>query len=229
MSTVVKHLIGSVTEANDDWRKTVVLGGSGKVIAGYAQTQAMPGPCSPGWFSGESTLILGVEAKPKELSTTVTQIEWHIPVPPSDMKGYDAGFMVIATKRVFGGLHSAVFGAKVDVFLNDITKEDFKLEVIPPQHSDYFHRPIIPDSLPRIAPLDRCGTIYAWPLDEHDLNLTSPNQIVRVRTGRNATWDVDYVAIVLNVRRRRLRGTVWRTAEVVAAAILGALATRFLG
>ncbi len=228
MSNLVQDLGGLFTEMQDCWKRSILDGAKGKIVAGYAVTQPAPGNCSLGWFSGRTTLILGNGAKPQGAAPVLTQAEWPLAVPAKMMRKCEIAFLVIAAKRPLGGLHSHVCGAQAAVLINDHLKEDLKLEAKPPNHGDYFYRPPLPEDMPHLRPFNQCGTVCSWALEKSDLDPSLPEQKVSVRIGPEASWDVDYVALLLGAPHRCLRASVRRVAEWFASGAVGALATRLL-
>jgi hypothetical protein len=99
--------------------------------------------------------------------------------------------------RRFGGLHSRRFDKRVDVFVNGKQVDGFALRVRAAGHSDYFHRPPLPQKLPLKPPFLDCQTLYAWPLTNGYLRKNAKRQKVTLRIDREAGWDIDHVGLLL--------------------------------
>lgn len=193
----------SIVSSDDVWRIFQVLGSSFSIQSGIASTIQEANGKPIGYFSGESTVILGSgEATIRQVDTE-TQASWRIAIEPFWLQNFMRGFLVFGCLRYFGGVHSCLYGAQVEIFFNDKCIDKFGLKVIPPNHSDYFHRIEIP-KLPDLWPLSGCQTTYAWPIQK--IGFTSDLfQTVRGKIDKEVSWDIDYVAIVCKAEKLQQR------------------------
>jgi hypothetical protein len=181
---------------NGAWRSFLVDGSSFELKSGIASTLQNPNGCSQGWFSGGTTIILGSgELKEGTKRNRKTSGVWRIKTEPDCMEKYRMGYLVIGCLRFFGGLHSAKRGSQVEIQFNGKYIDSFSLLVIPPEHSDYFHR-IPKPNLPDIWPISACQTVYAWPIQKA-LVAADGIQTVTIEIDKDVSWDVDYVAFVV--------------------------------
>jgi len=178
---------------HEPWSTAVCRGSSVVVESGHAVTLANAGAVAEYWLSGETTAILGAAPLQPEGIDDSTTAHWNITLDPSNIQHFSRGFLIVACLRRFGGLHSVVVNSRADVWLNQSRIDGFALRVIPAEHSDYFHRPAVPDN-PQVAGFLDCQTIYAWPILKPSLNVNG-SQRVRVRIDKQVRWDVDYVAL----------------------------------
>jgi TIR domain len=147
------------------------------------------------WFSGKSTVVLGANASGSDANSTETVAAYDLPVDPTCVRHFRRGFLVVACLRYFGGLHSTEINRRADVVLNDRVLDGFALRVIPPNHSDYFHR--IPRAeLSPLGPFPPCQTVYSWALQKSSLAFL-PIQRVTLRIDPGVRWDIDYVGLLL--------------------------------
>ena len=141
---------------------TIKYGSKFELLSGHAGTKDKPKNCKEGWFFGDSTVILGYEAKQPDEPLQETVAEWTIEVPRKLLKKSVNQSLLIAAVRRFGGLHSGTYGSRVKIFINNKIIEDFSLKDIPSGHSDYFHRVPILRNLQDIEKLESCNTVYSW-------------------------------------------------------------------
>lgn len=181
----------------DNWIAFDVDGTAATVETGVAATLTTGANLPSYWFSGDSTLVLGVSPSGPGLPPTETVARWDLTVDASAVSRSQRAFLVLACLRYFGGLHSYREGARADIWLNDRQVDGFALKIIPPGHTDYFHRPPLPD-VPCIADFRDCQTLYAWPVQKTSLHSDRP-QTVRVRLQPDVHWDVDFVALLLQL------------------------------
>ncbi len=181
------------------WRVFQVFGSALTLEQGVASTSVAPNHCDPAYFSGESTAILGTGELQHGSAFDDTRSVWQVSLEPYWLQHFSRGFLVFGCLRYFGGTHSRRYGARVEVILNDRHIDKFGLKVIPPNHSDYFHRIEI-QKLPDVWPLAACRTIYAWPILKSNL-IASLTQRVAVQIEKDVSWDIDYVAIVCQAER----------------------------
>jgi len=200
------------------------VAGSGAKVQGVGATQAEPLQCNDCWFSGPQTLILGDGHLPTSETQNKTTAFWKIPVDRSIVQDVTGGFLVITCKRMFGGLHTMRSGAIAKVFLNDHPQDIIGLKDQPDGYSDYFLRMPLPPSLSAAldSKLSSCTTIYAWSIDQKQLN-TNRLQIVRAEIDSKVSWDIDYVALILRVKRRKVKGWVLSGLLLIAGAAITAL------
>jgi HNH endonuclease len=191
----LNHLDISV---NEEWRAFQVPGSSFKLQYGIASTIENLNHCSKNWFSGNFTAILGAGAAvTKKRIDQKTLASWQIELTKYWEDNFKKGYVIIGCLRYFGGLHSDEYGAHVAIYFNDKPMDEFSLMITPENHTDHFHRIPIPGQLSDIDiwPLSTCQTIYAWPIQKHNL-VKDDFQIVSVEIDENVSWDIDYVAIV---------------------------------
>ena len=191
-------MIENSGSSNAPWRVFQVSGSALKLESGVASTIENPNSCDPGWFSGESTAILG-SGELQEDSLTGTRATWNVALDPYWLQHFTRGFLVFGCLRYFGGAHSKEYGAEVEVILNSRYIDKFGLKIKPPNHSDYFHRIETPQ-LPDVWPLAACRTIYAWPILKTSL-VAKGVQEVTVQIVKNVSWDIDYVAIACQAEK----------------------------
>ncbi|WP_319587870.1 ATP-binding protein [uncultured Desulfobulbus sp.] len=176
------------------WKAFIAEGKAVALKSGVASTLNKLNGCSKTWFSGDMTVILGAGEIRNKKNAGRTTGTWSIQIDSEYLDNYQKGYLVIGCLRFFGGLHSAHYGAKVEVLVNDKYIDGFSLMVKPPEHTDYFHR--IPHAnLPDIWPLTACRTLYTWPLHKNSLNLNGLQNIT-VTIDKEVSWDIDYVAII---------------------------------
>ena len=218
-----------MTTVGGEWRVFSVAGADAKLESGVAVSARAPGDSPPYCFSGRTTIIIGGRPNAKEELPAESIASWEIPVDPPSIRNASRGFLVVACMRYFGGLHSARIHARVDIWLDDQQVDGFALRIMPPDHSDYFHRVPIPD-LPKLPPFAPCQTIYAWPLRKEDLAPLSRHR-VRVRLERDVRWDVDYVSLLVHVmppRHRVFLSHSWED-KPTARALADGLSARGVG
>lgn len=172
-----------------------MYGSQAQLESGIASTLRAPRGCPLSWFSGNSTIILGAGDAADDEVHDKTVASWDIAVDPEWIQNLERGFLIVACRRYFGGLSSQKYGAEIEIFVNDQHVDGFGLKVIPPDHSNYFHRIPTPE-LPDLWPLSGCQTVYAWQVLKDQLT-ESGDQTVTVRIERNVNWDIDYVAFAL--------------------------------
>jgi len=200
---------------DEEWRAFQVVGSSFHLKSGIASTVREPNGCPDSWFSGDSTLILGSgEVQEKNNSKTVAL--WKITLTPYWRHHFEKGFLVVGCLRYFGGLHSKLYGAQVEIIFNRTPIDGFGLMIIPENHTDYFHRIPAPQQLPNIWPLSACQTTYAWPI--RNVNLSSTDvQTITIEIDKDVSWDIDYVAIVCQAKvlpKRVFISHNWKDKEV---------------
>lgn len=184
---------------DNNWRLFVSEGSGATLNSGHAVTSSTGTHCPPYWFSGDTTIILGANPSSDGESQSETVALWRIHVDTSSLRRFSQGFLVVACVRHFGGLHSYKRDSRVDIFLNERQIDGFALRIKPPDHSDYFHRVPVPDSLPSLTPISACRTIYAWSLPKGILGRTE-KQTIKIRIDRGVRWDIDYVCLLLQTR-----------------------------
>jgi hypothetical protein len=180
-----------------------VEGSKATLTRGTAVTAQSAADCPPYWFSGDSTIILGAGQILSEQAASDTLATWYIPTAIPTAHHFKRGHLVVACLRYFGGLHSYQKDSRIDVFVNDNLIDGFALRIIPPDHSDYFHRIPVP-VLPNVSPLAGCQTVYAWPLRKYLLAF-GIFQKIAIRIDKGVRWDVDYVGLLLESQKTRPR------------------------
>lgn len=179
----------------DNWLAFEVDGSAATIETGAAATLETGTVLPSYWFSGATTIILGVSTAAPGGLLGDTVARWDVTVELSASDRWQRGFLVFGCLRYFGGLHSHREGARADIWLNDCQVDGFALRIIPPNHTDYFHRPPLPD-VPPVSGFRDCQTLYAWPILKNAL-LTDRLQTVRVKLQPDVRWDVDFVALLL--------------------------------
>lgn len=185
------------------WNTTLVQGSDLMLKSGRAGTAKHGGDYTQESFSGESTAILGAPNVPAMVSGAQTEVSWEVPIDPLYVRNFKQGFLIISCLRFFGGLHSQFYNSRAAISLNGGSVDWVDLRIQPEHHSDYFHRPPIPE-FPKIARLADCPTLYAWRIPKEKLK-DAPNQTVGVSIDWNVWWDIDYVGLVLNAMVPRSR------------------------
>lgn len=212
----------------ENWVTFDVRGSDARVERGGAVTVGTKSALPSYWFSGDTTIILGA---PKKLDTPVgeTVARWDLFVNPSTIHRCQRGFLVIACLRYFGGLHSHREHSRADIWLNEQQIDGFALRIIPPNHTDYFHRPPMPD-VPCVSAFRDCQTVYAWPILKKVLRLDG-HQSVKVKIERDVRWDIDFVALVLqegNALHKVFLSHTWED-KPTARALAAKLSERGIG
>lgn len=210
------------------WRLFVKKGSDAQLIAGNAATAAHNRGCPRFWFSGATTIILGGAEVSPDLQTdpSETAAQWNIQVDPQSIHRFSQAFLIVACIRYFGGLHTDQYDTRADIFLNAQPIDGFALCVRPPQHTDYFHRPPLPE-IPRISPISGCQTVYAWSLLKHVLNETGDQQ-VRIRIDHAVRWDIDYLGVLIQTKNNEPKVFLsysW-TDEIIAKKLVESLEDR---
>jgi len=177
------------------WRQSLTLGSTATGSDGIVATLASRYEHPPGSFSGSTTAILGAATPTlmKKISKTVAT--WALESPIRQTDTWIQGYLVVACIRGFGGLHSSVRSQKVDLHLNEMPFDWFRLEIVPPGHDDYFHRPVIP-AIPRLKEIAACQTIYIWPVTPEKM-IWNRQQTLSVTIGNRVRWDIDYVGLII--------------------------------
>ena len=227
MTSIIRKLKNSMCEERENWVVKCTQGSQGKAISGYIATKNCPSECNPAWFPDYSTAIIGKEAKPLGSCSCWTEIKWEIDIPLDLIMSSVKHYIVIATKREFGGLHSRERGARVQIWINGKQKEDFSLKFSPEGYSDYFYRQQLSSSVPLQNDIEYCKTVYVWQLEKRDLDLSSGHQIISVRIDPESTWDIDYVALQLKQIQNKWFPKV-KTAIFLLAAICAILSLFFM-
>lgn len=176
------------------WFRAESTGVGGRLLEGRAGTRDRPDGHRPESLGLPTTIILGWPDPPQHPDRAASVVEWTITtnVPVAAIR---SAFLVVGCTRYYGGLHSREFDGRVTIHVNGETIDGFGLRKSHPDHSDYFHRPTLPQ-LPELGrDLDRCQTLYAWPIRPELLDDRA--QVVRLRVDGDTRWDVDRVAILL--------------------------------
>jgi hypothetical protein len=182
-----------ISADDEQWSTATARGSTAVVEAGSAVVLNAAGTVPEYWFSGHSTAILGAASDQPEGLDEPTLAYWTLALDARSILHFRRGFLVIGCLRRFGGLHTNVVNSRADVWLNDTRIDGFALRVIPTEHSDYFHRPAVPDN-PHVSGFMDCQTIYGWPVQKPALN-SGGAQRIRVRIDKGVRWDVDYVGL----------------------------------
>lgn len=195
-------------------------GSKTETLNGYAATKLNPRDFDIHYFSSDSTLILGSRLG-------ATEATWEIDLKKKDVSAIESGFLAIGCVRIHGGLHSRKRSTSARIYLNDHPRDQITLKAGAEGHTDYFHRPLLPE-FPLLWPISACSTLYAWAVDTRHLREAS-SQIVRLELDRHVTWDIDHLALVLFSSKRELRDGVKEILLLIAGAFLGAIAALLLG
>lgn len=177
------------------WQEFVANNATAAILSGGAVTAATGTNCPAYWFSGPSTLILGRNPRPGSDPTTATIARWDIAVDQGAIASMQRAFVVIDCIRNFGGLHTRRKDAWAWIWLNAQCVDAFTLCVRPVGHSDYFHRPPVPE-FPRCLAFADYQTIYAWLIPRHAL-ANQANQELQVKIDPEVRWDIGHVSIVI--------------------------------
>lgn len=174
------------------WRWSFVNGSAYSLQSGIASTVSQKNGCHEGWFRGETTVIVGA-GEASGCKNVKTRVNWNINTDFCALEKFQVGYLFIGCVRRLGGLHSGKFGAQVDILLNENPIDNFSLMLTPEGHTDYFHRPAIPD-LPTIKPISSCETQYTWTIQKCELLENA--QTVTVVIENKISWDIDYVGFL---------------------------------
>jgi len=229
MFGLISMMSSPSTSLDEDWRCFSALGIDAEVERGTSVTAQTGLDCPPYWFSGDTSIILGGSPRRDEPSVSETIASWSVSVDTATIQHFRSGFLVVACLRFFGGLHSYKRDSRADVFVNDQQIDGFALRIIPPDHSDYFHRIPVP-TIPDVWPLSGCQTLYAWPLRRENLDLAGRQQI-RIRIDQDVRWDIDYVGFLVRVGKRPPRVFLshnWEDKDI-ARALASKLSARGIG
>ncbi|NQZ65013.1 hypothetical protein [Crocosphaera sp.] len=172
------------TEDSDVSKIFSTIGSSCHHISGVVSTKSSPNHHNNNLFD-ETTVILGKKE--------VTKASWKIPMESKYIEGFERGYLTIAARRTFAGLHSKRCGAKVLIELNNKSVDTFELLIIPEGHTDYFHKNVKLTQTNIGEPLKH-HTIYIWPITKEHL-MTPSDQTITVTIEKDVYWDIDYVAI----------------------------------
>ncbi len=181
-----------------NWNISLLKGSDLNIVEGITGTEENRNGHPKGSFSGNTTAILGASSRTDSFGIDSTIVKWSIPLPLKAIMDFEKGYLVIASKRRFGGLHSKDYDGRTDIELNEKNIDSFGLRIIPQEHSDYFHRPPLPNNFPKIKPLNNCQTIYTWDLWNDRLAFL-PFQELEIKIGRTVRWDIDYVGIIYSI------------------------------
>jgi len=187
---------------NKKWCKSLVYGSQLQLENGVAGTIQSPIGHPLASFSGTMTAILGAAG-----NGTPTEATWSIKFDQDFIHHFERGFLVIGCLHYFGGLHSTTCNARAEISLNHQVIDGFNLRIIPPDHSDYFHRIPTP-TLPDMSPFSDCRTTYAWPILKEKLVL-SEYQTVSITIDSNTWWDIDYVGFLFCTDRVEVSVVHW--------------------
>ncbi|MBU0716830.1 MAG: hypothetical protein KJ749_01145 [Planctomycetes bacterium] len=183
--------------------------------------------CSPGWFSGPETVILGSDIDCPAGERGHTFAMFSIKTEPSVLQHAVDVRLIIACRRRFGGLHTREQGARARLLLNRYNLDYFGLKTIPDSHTDYFHRDDrpLPIKLPEIS---GCSTLYQWSVPKNALLRDSAVQELEIRLDPAVRWDIDYVAILCATGRRKLSPIAERVFQFVVLVVVGGVAVGVL-
>ena len=187
---------------NPRWAASVVGGSSYKLGAGHAGTQLAPGSHRPEFYSGDTTVIIGVDSSAPSGRPKASKVSWLIPTSRPLLASNKRSFLAVGCRRYFGGLHSRTYDRGANIFLNGSAIERINLRIRPDLHSDYFHRMPLPEQFPDIGPFSECSTVYAWAIPTRRLNSHTTYQQVTIELEPNVTWDVDYVGLLYQAPHR---------------------------
>jgi len=156
----------------------------------------------PSWFPFETTVVLGDSGKANPCNPAESTLaHWTIRTAEFPIHFYSRGYLLIASLRRFGGLHSPTFLDRVEIRLNTKVLDGFELAVIPAGHKDYFHQAPYPD-VPKVLPFSECENIYAWPIPKSHM-ADKPEQLISIRLDRDAKWDIDFIGFLFELPPNR--------------------------
>lgn len=213
-------MLNFLYETETEPHQWVLPGSQAASVDGFAATRRNPRDFDPGFFNSSSTLILGSREGP-------SAAQWEFHIDSSSVRDAQGGYLVVACERVHGGLHTKEYEKAARILFNRRQKDYIRLKAVADQHTDYFHRPVGPD-LPKVWPISFCATVYAWPLSKEDF-VSGQSQTVGITLDSHVLWDIDYVGVVINRSRRKLREGVKEVIFLIIGAILGALASLLTG
>lgn len=185
---------------SDNWEYYILDGSEFSSIKGNLVTIKDKANCPNYWFSGETTVVLGRTGNPELIDNIETVCSWEIINKHRDIQYIESCYLFIGCIRHFGGLHSAVYNSRVDIYLNKNQVDGFALRVIPESHSDYFHR--IPESViqkPKV--IKDCKTIYSWTIHEDFLSENN-KQTIELRLDKYVYWDIDYIGLAFKLKKK---------------------------
>lgn len=177
-----------------NWKSSILKGSHYLDYEGIIGLESELNGHPSGSFSGDTSIILGASSRTDSFGIKQTTVKWNIPFQSKSIMDYDKGYLVIACKRKFGGLHSKDYDGRVKIEINGMNIDSFGLRIISDDHSDYFHRPEIPSEILKIKPFKDCQTIYTWDLWSDRLKF-KPFQELKVSIGNTVRWDIDYIGI----------------------------------
>lgn len=189
------------TRRKPHWEIAVVPGSSGEILEGRAGTARAPSGHPATSFPATSTVILGYPTQTPKAGLSSTHAAWKLSLARQARTRFHHGYLFVSCLRRFGGLHSRKFDARVEVLLNASPIDGFGLRVKPPGHADFFHEVNAASPPPR-TPIGRCETVYSWSLVAEQL-ADAPEQVVEVRLDPAARWDIDYVALAIQLDSQR--------------------------
>jgi len=184
------------------WWSTSVSGSSLRLVAGVAGTRDSLNGHDPSWFPLLGTAILGDSGKANPRNPAEhTLAHWTISTNDFPCRFCPRIYLVVASLRRFGGLHSPTFLDRVEIRMNESVLDGFELAHRPDGHLDYFHQMPFPD-VPRLKPFSDCENVYAWAVPISHL-VEGPEQEVSIRLDRDAKWDIDFLGLLFELPKQR--------------------------
>jgi len=211
--------MGLVFEKTEQVTRTVTTGSQARLVQGCAITKSAPGNRESVWVRGDTTIILGCHPEGPEHETEGTCAEWTLEVSPSLLRRATDATLVICCEREYGGLHSGIQGRFAHIFVNDQKVDLVHLLVIPEGHTDYFYRQS-ERLFWTVAPMRNCNTVYRFGVPIPFLNAKQP-VTVRITIDPQVAWDIDYLALIVNHERKKLRAWIPTTLGTVGGFALG--------
>lgn len=210
-----------LTEQVEQVGRVVASGSQGALHSGCAITKHTHGTQPEVWVRSDTTLIIGCHPDGPEKETEASTVEWTLPIDKSQIATATEAALVVCCERVHGGLHSPRQGATAYVFVNGQQVDLIPLLAIPDGYTDYHHREAHPE-YSTISPIRNCNTVYRFSIAVPTLK-TQSSVMVRLQLDAQARWDIDYIALIVNYTKRRLRPWVHSVIGAVAGFVAGQL------
>lgn len=186
---------------NNEWGWMSNIGSQYSLIEGTAGSLQEPNNFPIATFPAKSTVILGAASTKLMESLNVTTAMWTIPFDEKRLDTIESSYLIISAIRYFAGLHTKFYDSKAKIEINDKVIDFFGLREKPEHHSDYFHRPRLPE-IPLPKEISECETIYCWPLLSGTL-LRNNTQVLKIAIDKYVRWDIDYLGILVNMKRQQ--------------------------
>jgi len=202
----------------------VSKGSEGKVTQGCAIKKGSHGAGQESWVARNTTLILGCHPEGSSKEIEPSAAEWTFSIDTRIKSNIDGAVVIVCCDRRQGGLHSEKLGALVHVKVNDCEVDIIGLKEKPKGYTDFFHR-VTNQDIPDVRQIKHCGTKYSFSVPVDFLNCRSDVDIghekVILVIDKETRWDIDYVVLVVNHTRKKVRS--WVIAVIFT--IFGALAS----